>query len=77
MFSRAYIYGDKVEQEIAEGCRRLIKNVIICWNYFYLAQKIAEEHDAARRGHGPCRPDRGGAAPAGRGPAGIRGKRAG
>jgi TnpA family transposase len=44
-----FLYGDTVEQEIAEGCRRLIKNVIICWNYLYLTQKIAEEHDAARR----------------------------
>jgi TnpA family transposase len=44
-----FLYGDKVEQEIAEGCRRLIKNVIICWNYLYLTQKIAEEHDATRR----------------------------
>lgn len=28
--------------EIAEGCRRLIKNAIICWNYLYLTQKIAQ-----------------------------------
>jgi TnpA family transposase len=25
-----FLYGEKVEQEIAEGCRRLIKNAIIC-----------------------------------------------
>ncbi|NOT53983.1 MAG: Tn3 family transposase [Deltaproteobacteria bacterium] len=28
-----FLYGDKIEQEIAEGCRRLIKNAIVCWNY--------------------------------------------
>src|SRR5262249_23506447 len=38
-----FMYGEKVEQEIAEGCRRLIKNAIICWNYLYLSQLIAQE----------------------------------
>jgi TnpA family transposase len=42
-FSRAVSYGhnqdqefiqsEKEDQEIAECCRRLIKNAIICWNY--------------------------------------------
>jgi TnpA family transposase len=45
----AFLYGEKVEQELAEGCRRLIKNAIICWNYLYLSQKIAQEPDAERR----------------------------
>ena len=27
---------------MAEGCKRLIKNAIVCWNYLYLTQKIAE-----------------------------------
>jgi TnpA family transposase len=44
-----FLYGEKVEQEIAEGCRRLIKNAIICWNYLYLSQKIAQEADVERR----------------------------
>jgi TnpA family transposase len=44
-----FLYGEKVEQEIAEGCRRLIKNAIICWNYLYLSQKIAQEKDVERR----------------------------
>jgi hypothetical protein len=44
-----FLYGEKVEQELAEGCRRLIKNAIICWNYLYLSQKIGQEHDADRR----------------------------
>jgi TnpA family transposase len=45
----AFLYGEKVEQELAEGCRRLIKNAIICWNDLYLSQKIAQEPDAERR----------------------------
>ena len=44
-----FLYGEKVEQEIAEGCRRLIKNAIICWNYLYLSQKLAQEEDEERR----------------------------
>src|SRR2546425_9433871 len=44
-----FLYGEKVEQEMAEGCRRLIKNAIICWNYLYLSQKIGQEQDAERR----------------------------
>ena len=44
-----FMYGEKVEQEIAEGCRRLIKNAIICWNYLYLSQLIAQEGDSERR----------------------------
>jgi hypothetical protein len=44
-----FLYGDKIEQEIAEGCRRLIKNTIVCWNYLYLSQKISAELDEARR----------------------------
>jgi TnpA family transposase len=27
------IQSEKEDQEIAEACRRLIKNAIICWNY--------------------------------------------
>lgn len=40
--NQEFLYGEKIEQEIAEGCRRLIKNAIICWNYLYFTQKIAE-----------------------------------
>ena len=32
--------GTKEEQMIAEGCKRLIENSIICWNYLYLSQLI-------------------------------------
>lgn len=44
-----FLYGEKVEQEIAEGCRRLIKNAIVCWNYLYLSHKIAQEKNPERR----------------------------
>ena len=33
-------HADKADQEIAEGCNRLIRNSIVCWNYLYLTQKI-------------------------------------
>ena len=41
--NQEFLYATKEEQEIAEGCRRLIENSIICWNYLYLSQKIGEE----------------------------------
>ena len=41
--------AEKSEQEIAEGCKRLIKNAITCCNYLYLTQKIDESHDQERR----------------------------
>ena len=34
-----FLQGEKVEQEIAEGCKRLIKNAIICWNYLFTTQR--------------------------------------
>lgn len=44
-----FVQGEKEDQEIAEGCRRLIKNAIICWNYLYLSRVLAAETDPARR----------------------------
>lgn len=49
-FAKAVFFGNnqefgyltKEEQELAEGCKRLIENSIICWNYLYLSQKISE-----------------------------------
>ncbi|MDQ1390089.1 MAG: hypothetical protein QOF56_3543 [Acidobacteriaceae bacterium] len=32
---------------MAEACKRLIKNCIICWNYLYLSQKLAQIDDPA------------------------------
>ena len=46
---REFLEAEKEDQEIAEACKRLIKNCIICWNYLYLSQKLEEIKDAARR----------------------------
>jgi hypothetical protein len=35
---------------MAEACKRLIKNCIICWNYLYLSQKLEEIKDTAQPG---------------------------
>jgi len=32
---------------MAEACKRLIKNCIICWNYLYLSQRLEEVKDTA------------------------------
>jgi hypothetical protein len=42
-------YGEKEDQEIAEGCRRLIKNAAICWNYLYLSRELATGKDETRK----------------------------
>jgi hypothetical protein len=39
----------KEEQLIADGCKRLIENAIICWNYMYLSQKIYNAGSDAER----------------------------
>ncbi len=38
--NQEFQYPTKEEQLIAEGCKRLIENSIICWNYLYLSQLI-------------------------------------
>ena len=43
------MHGEKLQQQIAEGCKRLIKNAIVCWNYLYLSQRILNEKDEERR----------------------------
>jgi TnpA family transposase len=43
-FTRAVSVGNPrefLQAEMAEACKRLIKNCIICWNYLYLSQKLA------------------------------------
>jgi TnpA family transposase len=44
-----FIQSEKEDQEIAEGCRRLIKNVITCWNYLFLTRVLDQETDPARK----------------------------
>ncbi|MFT6810282.1 MAG: hypothetical protein ACJA01_003525 [Saprospiraceae bacterium] len=39
------IYLTRTEQEIADACKHLIKNAIICWNYLYLTRKIQQTPD--------------------------------
>jgi Tn3 transposase DDE domain len=34
---RELLQVEKDDQEMAEACKRLIKNCIICWNYLYLS----------------------------------------
>ena len=46
---REFLQAEKEDQEMAEACKRLIKNCIICWNYLYLSQKAEETEDAAIR----------------------------
>ena len=46
-----FIHATKEEQEIAEGCNRLIKNAIICWNYLYLSQKLVKIEEEEKRGN--------------------------
>lgn len=56
-FSKAISYGhnqefiqsEKEDQEIAEACRRLIKNVIVCWNYLYLSRELDKQPDEVHR----------------------------
>jgi TnpA family transposase len=37
------------EQLIAEGCKRLIENAIILWNYLYLSEKVADTPEGSER----------------------------
>ncbi len=46
---REFVQAEKQEQEVAEGCKRLVKNCIICWNYLYLTQRVADAEDALER----------------------------
>jgi TnpA family transposase len=45
----AFSQGEKEDQDIAEGCRRLIKNTLICWNYLFLAKELAKDNSEERR----------------------------
>ena len=46
---REYTQAEKEDQEIAEGCNRLIKNSIICWNYLYLERQLEKMTDPEAR----------------------------
>lgn len=49
--NQEFEYATKEEQEIAESCKRLIENAIICWNYLYLSQKISDTKDEKKKEH--------------------------
>jgi hypothetical protein len=34
------IFPERKQQRIAEACKTLIKNAVICWNYLYLTRKV-------------------------------------
>jgi hypothetical protein len=46
---REFLQAEKEDQEMAEACKWLIKNCIVCWNYLYLSQKLVEIDDPAKR----------------------------
>lgn len=47
--SHEFIQSEKEDQEIAEACRRLIKNAIVCWNYLYLSHELDKDENEERR----------------------------
>ena len=49
---REFTQAEKEEQEIAETCNRLIRNGIICWNYFHLSRQLEKAPDPEART--PC-----------------------
>lgn len=56
-FSKAIFFGNnsefqvstQEEQNIANNCKRLIQNSIICWNYLYMTKKLKEAKDELER----------------------------
>ena len=56
-FARAVFYGQngqlryagKEEQQVADACKRLVQNVIVCWNCLYLNQQLFQTAPAERQ----------------------------
>ena len=56
-FARAVFYGQngqipyagKEEQQLADACKRLVQNVIVCWNCLYLNQYLFQAPAAERQ----------------------------
>ena len=56
-FAKAVFYGNnqefqqetKEEQLIADGCKRLIENAIIGWNYLYLSKMLVDSQTESER----------------------------
>ena len=49
--NREFRQGTKEEQLTAEGCKRLIENSVICWNYLYLSQLIFNAETKEEKKH--------------------------
>ena len=55
-FSKAVFFADnqefsaetKEEQEVVAGCKQLIQNAIVLWNYLYLSQKLTRMNDLVK-----------------------------
>ena len=47
--NQEFEYVTKEEQDIADSCKRLIENSIICWNYLYLSQKLTDIEDKTEK----------------------------
>ena len=42
-------YAGKEEQQVADACKRLVQNVIVCWNCLYLNQQLFQAPPAERQ----------------------------
>lgn len=49
--NREFRQGTKEEQMTADGCKRLIENSVICWNYLYLSQLIFNAETKEEKKH--------------------------
>jgi TnpA family transposase len=43
------IYASKEDLLLMEGCRRLLENVVICWNYLYLSRAVVKATPEERK----------------------------
>jgi TnpA family transposase len=43
------IYASKENLLLMEGCRRLLENVVICWNYLYLSREVVKATPEERK----------------------------
>lgn len=42
---RGFLSVEKEAQEVEEGCKRLLKNAVTCWNYVYLSKRLLHAAD--------------------------------
>ena len=47
--NQEFQYATKEEQLVVDGCKRLIENAIICWNYLYLSQRVYDEDNELQK----------------------------